>query len=461
MDLNKVFVSRLKNHRSSRYTNYSLSSIFNEIKLGRTTIHHGWTSQFTGTTFKAATLQTIKQQALNLKHKMGQTKHKIKHFIPQPNIEIRDAYYYQCKGKENTAYFVDSHAYSSYLGAYTNLKVDSPAFIPAGVVDSSRRVISSSSVLCLEFDNIANNKTKQVMELCQEVNQTLACFTTLSDNGIAILVVLDKPQVMDEQHHAAWFAASTYYMDLGELLNEPKLKPDIKAARFGQPRSIVFDPNLIVNEQAKPINWSKDYNANLIGFNAIKKQDQLDSESNNKTNLWTDNKVIHNEAASFDSLGLSYQLFFKDYSFRYGSEETINQWQSYKIPCPWNQHEHDDSELDLDQIGSTSNRNATAFMPIENGYKLRCFKCDMMGDFLKEDKNYLIIYAERKLNDLGYTYTKEKYLEHILLNIKCPIQNHKEQEEAFIIQVRDHLAFYCNVCNKQNLLFDQLLKYIN
>ena len=354
-------------------------------------------------------------------------------------------------GLPNTDYFVDSHTYSSYKGAYKNLKIDSPAFIPSGVVDSTRKVITSSSILCLEFDDIKDNKTTELSKLCGDINQTLASFTTLSGNGLAILVLLDKPQETEEEHQAAWFAASIYYNDLGTLIAQPNLKLDILASRFNQPRGIVYDPDVFVNINAIPINWSKDFNANLFGFNEK-------AATITQSNLGVGNKVIHQKATSFYNLDITYQLFFKDYLFKYSSEETINQWQSYKIPCPWNNHEHDDSELDIDKIGFSSTSNATAFMPIENGYKLRCFKSNMMGDFIYEYKNTLILHAERKLKEIGYTYTKEQYKGHTLLIVKCPIQEHDEQ--AVLIGKKNHIAFYCERCNVKNLLFDRFVKHI-
>ena len=272
-------VGRLPNHRSNRARTYSLQIILNEIRTGRTSIGIGNLADYTAQARKFHAMDT---------------------------------------------------------NAYKGMKVDCPAFCPAGTLDRQRQVIEPSGYLLIEFDDLGT-ETGYIHHQISEMPATTAVFHTLSGEGLAAIVTLADIPEDAESHRHAWLAAMDYYSHIAEA--------DISDAKQNQLRAICYDPGIYTNPSSQPLQWE----VNDIAYKSTFAE-QLQARRYVGENSLTEEYFEAIRRTEWHKHGRS------------------KGWSVDAVPCPMEEHAHDGWD-------STSNRCHVRCLDDTPGYLFHCFKC--------------------------------------------------------------------------------------
>ena len=223
--------------------------------------------------------------------------------------------------------------------AYDEIKKTMPQFLPA-VVSGSRStaaIEAFSGLVCLEYDDDSIDTAYAFVLACQNPHVAMAWRSLSEKPKFLVRVAMasydaDFPLSPSTFPHA-WVSASQLFEELGEA--------DPAAARPLQPQNMCYDPDLYLNLDALPLEWSVDAEALSDafprGFDAV---------------LY----------AEFSELGQEYLNAFSEMSF---DEKGVGK---VRVPCPFETHQHD---------GWGLRTNACRVIKHDaHDFTLKCFKCN-------------------------------------------------------------------------------------
>lgn len=220
---------------------------------------------------------------------------------------------------------------------YTMRKNESPAFCPAGTYHAETGSIETpSGLLLIEFDD---SDPGSIIAFAVQELTTLACWTTLSGRGVALLTSLLRPATTAEAWKHAWVRVADTYSHLGDA--------DVSAMSFGHLRALSFDPDIYINWNATPIDWWED--------------DEAVAALPTPTSL----------AVELDALAPEYADAIQHMEWK------TDGWGRTRLPCPFHSHEHDGWGLRTNACGVYRHKDG-------NGYTLNCFKCSQKASYRTE-----------------------------------------------------------------------------
>ena len=220
--------------------------------------------------------------------------------------------------------------------AYDLLKKELPQFTPAGVLSSRSDIASFSGLICLEYDDV--DDTAYALSLVTQSPHVLCAFRSLHGERLKMLVPINRVSLDDtpltpENYKHAWYSASCRFQEIGDA--------DPAAMSTTQLQAMVYDPDLYVNWNAIPVEWSIDDDA--------------------LTEAYPQAKSALVSIAAFDELSSEYLDAIDTMEWK------SDGWSRFPVPCLFETHE-------FDGWGEKSNgtyilRNSA------NDYTFHCFKC--------------------------------------------------------------------------------------
>ena len=284
-------VSRLPSHYDRRYTTYPLEVILKEIQSGNGTIPDT-ADRIRDKTLRGITKEARRVLALN-----------------NPASEA----------------------------AYQEIKKSMPAISPAGVLSSEGHIQAFSGLAYLDYDNPSDSA--YALSVAAANPHTLAAFRSLRGNRIKVLSHL-APNASDTglslnaaTYKHAWLTAVLAYEEIG--------LPDPNGATPTALSALVYDPDLFVNLNAIPLQWSVDEDA----FNEYFPKSESETE-----------------ISALSGLPPEYHDAIREMEWK---EDC---WGKTQLPCIFVNHENDGWGLRTNAMGVRRNG--------ENDYTFSCRKCN-------------------------------------------------------------------------------------
>ena len=221
--------------------------------------------------------------------------------------------------------------------AYNGIKQDMPQMMP-GVSARGRSlddVVALSGLVCLEWDNPEMDTDSAMAVLCQNPHVVMA-WRSLSGKPKALIRVAHESMDGDvlnlENFRHAWVTADTLFQEIGET--------DHTACEPMQMQNICYDPDIYLNLDAVPLEWS------------------IDVESFTERMPETFGEL---RWELIKELGQEYLDAIDEMEF------DTNGVGRVRVPCPFGTHGND---------GWGSRGNATRILRhADNDFTLQCFKC--------------------------------------------------------------------------------------
>ena len=139
--------------------------------------------------------------------------------------------------------------------AYELLKKEMPQFTPAAVLSTRSEIQSFSELVCLEWDGDID--VAYALTIGKQHPNVLAIWRSLSRNPKFLIpispVSKDGDELTIDNFKQAWFDASLLFEDIGEA--------DPTAMDPTQLQALCYDPDLYVNWDAIPVEWTIDDDA--------------------------------------------------------------------------------------------------------------------------------------------------------------------------------------------------------
>ena len=219
-------------------------------------------------------------------------------------------------------------------GAYELLKREMPQFTPAAVLSARSEIQSFSELACLEWDGDVD--TDHALMLGKQHPSVLAIWRSLSEKPKFLIPISpiskDGDALTRDTFKHAWFDAFLLFEDIGEA--------DLTAMDPTHLQALCYDPDLHVNWDAIPVEWTID--------------DETFAEAYpNLTEV---------ENVAYAELPVEYHIAIQEMVWK------PDGWGETSVPCPFGgNHEHD---------GWGSRANGTGIHKNgENDYTFHCLKC--------------------------------------------------------------------------------------
>ena len=286
--VNTSWVSRLNNLFVSYASPYLLQTIAREIETGKTTLHDLHADS------PVRTIEEATEYARHLRETRGQD-------------------------------------------PYDQIKRNMPQFLPAVVCQhrNADAIEAFSGFVCLEYDDPDVDTGYAFVLACQNPHVVLAWRSLSRKPKILVrigMTSIDGEPLTYATFPHAWVTASQLFEEIGTA--------DTKASNALQPQNICHDPDIYLNLEAIPLDWSVDKEALKAELPEI-----------------------------FDALRLS---LISDLSQEYLDALSEMKYRedgigTQRLPCPFTEHEFD---------GWGVRANATRVTRhADNDYTLQCFKC--------------------------------------------------------------------------------------
>lgn len=220
------------------------------------------------------------------------------------------------------------------LDAYNLLKKEMPQFTPAAVLSTRSEIQSFSELVCLEWD--ADVDVAYALTIGKQHPNVLAIWRSLSGKPKFLIpispVSKDGDELIRDTFKHAWFDASLLFEDIGEA--------DPTAMDPTHLQALCYDPDLYVNWDAIPVEWTIDDGAFAEAYP----------------------NLIETENVAYAELPVEYHIAIQDMVWK------PDGWGETSVPCPFGEnHEHD---------GWGSRSNGTGIHKNgENDYTFHCLKC--------------------------------------------------------------------------------------